>query len=106
MSENDPYGSEGGARNDRPYPYKHSQNWTGFVLRLGTANDGNHLRQTGVSRTVASDERGYYTLPLLPVGTYQMRSELMGFQAAVQTGITLVVGQETVVNVRMRGRGA
>ena len=21
MSENDPYGSEGGARNDRPYPY-------------------------------------------------------------------------------------
>ncbi len=22
MSENDPYGSEGGARNDRPYPYR------------------------------------------------------------------------------------
>ena len=22
MSENDPYGSKGGARNDRPYPYR------------------------------------------------------------------------------------
>jgi hypothetical protein len=58
--------------------------------------------ETGASRALTSDERGYYTAALLAVGSYQVRAELIGFQAAVQTGITLVVGQEATVNVRMR----
>ena len=49
-------------------------------------------KETGNSRAVTTDERGYYVAPLLPVGSYQTRSELPGFQTAVQTGLTLVVG--------------
>src|SRR2546426_4893057 len=58
--------------------------------------------ETGISRAMTTDERGYYIAPLLPVGSYQLRSELPGFQTAVQTGITLFVGQEAIVNVRMK----
>ena len=49
-------------------------------------------KETGNSRGVTTDEWGYYVAPLLPVGSYQTRSELPGFQTAVQTGLTLVVG--------------
>lgn len=94
-----------------PLPFAWGQQTTGTIsgtisdesgavmpgVRVTVTNTG-----TGIGRTMTTDGRGYYTAPLLPVGTYQVRSELPGFQAVVQTGILLAVGQEAIVNVRMR----
>ena len=33
MSENDPYGSEGGARNERPYPYSSESESDAFMCK-------------------------------------------------------------------------
>lgn len=57
--------------------------------------------ETGLSRTVISGENGSYRFSALPVGPYEVRAELEGFQTAVRSGLTLTVGQEAVVNVAM-----
>jgi carboxypeptidase family protein len=56
-------------------------------------------QETGVTRTVASDETGNYRVLSLPVGRYELKAEKAGFKATVQTGINLVVGQQAVVNL-------
>ena len=57
---------------------------------------------TGLSRTAISDDRGAYRAPSLPVGPYEIRGALAGFQTAVRTGITLTVGREAVVDLELR----
>src|SRR5437868_15346352 len=44
---------------------------------------------TGLNRTGTSAADGSYKFPALPVGTYQIRAERPGFQAAVQEGLKL-----------------
>jgi carboxypeptidase family protein len=58
--------------------------------------------ETGAVRTVPSDEGGNYRALSLPVGRYEVKAERTGFQTEIQTGITLVVGQQAVVNLSMR----
>ncbi len=50
---------------------------------------------TGVSRVVYSAEDGYYRVPDLLPGSYQVRVELSGFKALVKSGIE-VTNQSTV----------
>jgi hypothetical protein len=50
--------------------------------------------QTGLERSIASDESGTYTLTLLPIGQYDLSAELSGFKKAVKTGIVLQVAQQ------------
>jgi hypothetical protein len=57
--------------------------------------------ETGAVRTVATDETGTYRVLLLPVGRYEVKAEAAGFRAALQTGISLAVGQEAVVNLKL-----
>src|SRR5581483_6245349 len=57
--------------------------------------------ETGAVRTVISDEAGNYRALSLPVGRYDVKAEKMGFKAAIETGINLVVAQEAVVNLRL-----
>ncbi|OFW42631.1 MAG: hypothetical protein A3J28_03480 [Acidobacteria bacterium RIFCSPLOWO2_12_FULL_60_22] len=57
--------------------------------------------ETGASRTVATNDRGYYRALSLPVGHYEVAAEKTGFRAQVRTGIDLVVGQEAVVNLSL-----
>jgi len=57
--------------------------------------------QTGVSRTVVTNEKGLYRAPLLPLGTYEVVAELPGFKNFKQTDITLSVGQTAVVNATL-----
>jgi hypothetical protein len=45
--------------------------------------------QTGLGRTVITDERGYYVFPSLPPGQYDLSVELQGFRKWVKSGITL-----------------
>ncbi|MBZ5555896.1 MAG: TonB-dependent receptor [Acidobacteriia bacterium] len=57
--------------------------------------------ETGIARTVVTNERGLYRAPLLPLGTYRVVAELQGFKTYTQTGITVSVGATAVVNVTM-----
>jgi hypothetical protein len=54
--------------------------------------------ETGQSRTTVSGEDGSYRFPALPVGNYEVRAELAGFQAIVRSGLALTVGRDAVVN--------
>src|SRR5262245_20641766 len=57
--------------------------------------------ETGVSRTVTTDETGTYRALSLSVGQQEVRAEKPGFRSAVRNGITLVVGQEAVVDLKL-----
>src|SRR3990167_4763666 len=54
--------------------------------------------ETGQTRTAVSAGDGSYRFSALPVGSYEVRVEQSGFQAAVRSGFTLAVGQEAVIN--------
>jgi carboxypeptidase family protein/TonB-dependent receptor-like protein len=56
---------------------------------------------TGTERTVATNEKGIYRAPLLPLGTYKVVAELQGFKKFEQSGIKLSVGMTAVVNATM-----
>jgi Carboxypeptidase regulatory-like domain/TonB dependent receptor len=53
---------------------------------------------TNVSQSTVSDAQGRYTVPQLPVGTYDVEAKLTGFQTVVHKGITLTVGATPVVD--------
>src|SRR6516225_2961193 len=57
---------------------------------------------TGITRTATTDEGGRYTVPDLPLGSYEVEGQLAGFQTEVRTGITLTVGREAVVNLALK----
>src|ERR1700761_3029439 len=44
-------------------------------------------RETGVVTTVATDTAGFYSLPGLPVGTYDLQLSRSGFSTAIQSGL-------------------
>src|SRR5215831_7752061 len=54
--------------------------------------------ETGVARTVVSNETGLYVIPDLAVGPYRLEASLPGFRRFVQTGIILQVNGSPVVN--------
>jgi Carboxypeptidase regulatory-like domain/TonB dependent receptor-like, beta-barrel len=54
--------------------------------------------ETGLSRMVISGDDGSYRFAALPVGSYEVRAALTGFQTAVRSGLTLAVGQDAVIN--------
>lgn len=49
--------------------------------------------ETGLNRTTTSSEDGRFALPQLPIGLYEVRAELNGFKALVQTGVRVTVGE-------------
>src|SRR2546422_3585846 len=57
--------------------------------------------ESGLTRTVVSGERGAYTVPLLPVGAYEITTTMPGFKQVVRSGINLVVGQQAVVDLTL-----
>src|SRR5215469_9321824 len=57
--------------------------------------------ETGATRTVTADNSGKYEVLSLPVGRYEVSAEKVGFKKSVQKGITLVVGQQAVVDVTL-----
>src|SRR2546425_2611130 len=58
-------------------------------------------RETGAIRTCTTDEMGNYRLVSLPVGSQEVRAEKPGFRTTLRTGISLAVGQEAVVNLKL-----
>jgi hypothetical protein len=57
--------------------------------------------ETGATRVVATDEAGSFRVLALPVGPQEVKVEKSGFKSVVRTGISLAVGQEATVNVRL-----
>jgi hypothetical protein len=57
---------------------------------------------TGVFRTAVSDSTGFYTAPNLLPGTYKIETSAPGFSTQVQTGVSLVVGAEQVLNFTLQ----
>src|SRR6516225_6918353 len=57
--------------------------------------------ETGANRSTTTEEDGQYRVLALPVGRYDIRAEKAGFKTQAQTGVTLVVGQQAVVNVKL-----
>ena len=54
---------------------------------------------TGLTRTVVTNETGSYILQNLPVGPYRFEASLGGFRTYVQTGIVLQVGSNPTLAV-------
>src|SRR5229473_537902 len=79
---------------------------------LGTASDQSGARlpgvtvtitnmDTGIVRSVTTDEGGRYRAPGLGLGNYEVKAELSGFRTAVRMGIQLTVAAEVVVNLAL-----
>src|SRR5262245_41304524 len=47
--------------------------------------------ETGQTRTAISRDDGYYSLPLLRPGSYQVKGTLNGFKTFVRDGVTVTV---------------
>ena len=45
----------------------------------------------GLRREALTDERGLYSLPLLPAGIYEISAELKGFRSAKVAGVKVTV---------------
>ncbi len=48
---------------------------------------------TGIKQSSTTNESGIYTLPVLPIGTYDVTITAPGFKATVLTGVNIGVGQ-------------
>ncbi|MFQ5740935.1 MAG: carboxypeptidase regulatory-like domain-containing protein [Acidobacteriota bacterium] len=57
---------------------------------------------TGTTRTVVTDSLGRYQVPGLALGSYEVKAEHSGFQAAIRTGIELAIGRHAVVDLTLR----
>jgi hypothetical protein len=58
--------------------------------------------ETGLTRTLVTDERGFYEALALPVGRYDVKVQKTGFRNLVRFGIDLAVAQDAVVDVDMQ----
>ncbi|HZT75954.1 MAG TPA: TonB-dependent receptor [Vicinamibacterales bacterium] len=56
---------------------------------------------TGIERSVVTNEKGLYRALLLPIGTYRVVAELQGFKKFEQTNVTVSVGETAVVNATL-----
>ena len=56
---------------------------------------------TGFSRTVVSDATGNFKLMSLPVGTYDVRAELQGFQPLMTKGIIVNVSVTVTIDLKL-----
>jgi predicted porin len=57
---------------------------------------------TGETRTIPTDGRGHYQTSGLPPGRFEIRAVKHGFADETRTGISLAVGQEATVDIRMQ----
>jgi hypothetical protein len=56
---------------------------------------------TGFTRTVTTGSEGRFTIPLLPVGLYELTAELTGFRTSVLSNIRTTVGQTAELTVTL-----
>ncbi len=59
---------------------------------------------TGATRTIATDGRGRFQASGLPPGRFEIRAAKHGFADETRTGISLAVGQDATVDIKMQLR--
>jgi predicted porin len=59
---------------------------------------------TGATRTITTDGGGRYQASVLPPGRFEIRAVKLGFTDETRTGISLAVGQDTTVDIKMQKR--
>ncbi|PYQ48614.1 MAG: hypothetical protein DMF78_20800, partial [Acidobacteria bacterium] len=57
---------------------------------------------TGVSRTLLTNEKGFYSAPNLVSGRYEVRASRDGFTTAIQKNVSVRVGQEVVAGIQLQ----
>ncbi|CAN5528626.1 TonB-dependent receptor [soil metagenome] len=75
----------------------------GAVL-IGVQVTAKHL-DTGLVRVTTSEEEGRFVFPGLPVGLYELRAELGGFEPLAFPNIRLTVNESTAVSLVMKVAG-
>jgi Carboxypeptidase regulatory-like domain len=60
---------------------------------------------TGLSREVAADSAGYYSIPNLPQGDYELTASAPGFKPLTQKGIAVLINQVTHMDVSLEVGG-
>jgi len=69
---------------------------------LGGATVTAKSQTTGVSRTTTSDADGNFTIPELPIGTYQLTVQRDGFQTGLVKDLEVAVSAERRVDVSLQ----
>ena len=57
--------------------------------------------RTGLSRTVFTNDEGFYSAPSLPFGRYSVTTAPLGFKKIVHSGVELHVNENVVVNLTL-----
>jgi len=57
---------------------------------------------TGITRETTTDSAGFYTVPNLIPGPYEVKISAKGFTTAVQSNLTLAVGAQQTLNIPMK----
>jgi hypothetical protein len=73
---------------------------TGAVIPNATVSIKN--TRTGFERTTTTNEAGYYYLPLLPVGEYEVTVRAPGFATLRRSALTLTVGQTLTLDLSLQ----
>src|ERR1700704_1835625 len=57
---------------------------------------------TGINRNTTTDSAGFYTVPNLNPGPYEVKVTARGFTTALQSNLTLAVGAQQQLNIPMK----
>jgi outer membrane receptor protein involved in Fe transport len=57
---------------------------------------------TGITRASTTNSAGFYSVPNLLPGTYEIRTSAQGFSSELKTGVTLTVGEQQVLNFTLQ----
>jgi hypothetical protein len=93
-----------------PRPLR-AQNWNGHLEGLITDPSGAVIpgaqlelknNATGQIRQTRTDPQGFYTFPLVPVGTYDMKVAASGFATRILQSLVLEVGQTPRIDLTLQ----
>src|SRR3984893_18771034 len=57
---------------------------------------------TGITRTGTASASGFYSVPNLLPGTYEIKTTAQGFSTEMKTGVTLTVGEQQVLDFTLQ----
>lgn len=57
---------------------------------------------TSATQTTTTDDQGRYTVPDLPIGSYEIQATKAGFSTSVRSGLTLDVGSAPVIDFQLK----